>query len=612
MKNRSKKRNIKLWYLVLSSLFFILMIFLYLLNIYDITTDNIKLPSKNFGKKEIAVRGSIVTSDNFKIAKSTQAYKVIIDTRFLDSNKIGLFVTLFSIYTNIDKQEIQDKIDNQKHKGRLVLTYNIDSRTAANLNQLKPKLNNLDIFIPLVKKSSFIIGMDISISGDKRIYPYGNSMTPLTGFIKKYETNKDITRLKGVKGVERFYNNELDDITNGLKVGSRDHLGDIIFNKQSKIINRSDGKSIKLNIPLKLQQNIEYLADNYKNKFEAKEIIISIMDSTTGKIFSLATSNRYNPKSIKKDEVSYLDLSAIEHQFEPGSVIKPISMAMVFDKNKVKLGELIDAFNKSKRDKKGEYKKGKYKLGRHRIGDDHKFKTRYITPTDTIIYSSNIGILQLAQRLTGLEFRDGFHKFGLGKKTNIDLPYEKPGLIHSLNQYQAYENKDRDNVFKATDSYGQGITSTFMQVLKAYSVFNNDGYIVTPLVVSAIMDSNHKIIKKIKQSKPIKVIEKKTAHIIKDMLIKTVQIGTGVGTKIDGLEIGGKTGTAQIARKGRYQREYISSFFGFANDKKSKYTIGVTVFEPIWRYHYASTSAVPVFKETVETLIKQGYLKKDI
>ena len=612
-RNSSEKLKIKNWYFLSSILFFIFMIIIYLTNIYDIATSPLKLPSKVYGKKEIAVRGSIITSDNFNIAKSVQAYKVIIDTRFLDPNKQELFIKLFSIYTNIDTKILRDKISNQKRKGRLVLTYNIDSRVAANLQTLKRKLLNLGVFIPLQKKSSFIIGMDISISGDKRVYPYGKSLTPLTGYIKKYETKKDLTRLKGVKGIERFYNNELNDITNGLSQGERDIVGDIILNNDSKTIKKKDGRSIKLNIPLKLQQNIEYEIDRFKTKFEAKEIIVSVMESSTGKILTLATSNRYNPKSIKQNEVGYLNLSAIEYQFEPGSIIKPITMALVFDKGRVKLGEAIDAYNKGKRNRKGLYPRGKYKIDRHRIGDDHRFKTRYITPTYTIVYSSNIGILQLAQRLSGVEFRDGFKSFGISQKTNIDLPYEKKGIIHTLRQYQAYESKpNRDNIYKATDSYGQGITTTFMQVLKAYSVFNNDGYIVTPQVASAIIninDDNHHITT-LDTKKPIKVIKSSTAKIIKDILIKTVQKGTGTKTNIQGLEIGGKTGTSQIARHGKYQREYISSFFGFANNKKARYTIGVTVFEPSKKYHYASSSAVPIFRKTIEVLLQQGYLIK--
>jgi len=603
------KITLKLWHFQLALFFFVLMLGLYIFNIYSIVKDDIRLPSKQFGKKDIAVRGTIVTADNFNIAKSVQAYKVIIDTRFLDPNKQNLFATLFSIYTGIDVEKINDKINKQKHKGRLVLTYNINTRTVATLQQLKTKLMSLHVFVPLIEKSSFIIGMDIAISGDKRVYPYGKAMTPLTGYIKKYETKKDLTRLKGVKGIENFYNKALSDITNGLREGSRDFTGDIIFNHESKIIPKSNGKSIELNIPLKLQQHIEFMIDKYKEKFEAKEIIVSVMESSTGKVLALATSNRYNPKSIKQDEVSYLNLSAIEHQFEPGSIIKPLTMALVFDKNKVKKWELLDAFNTGKRNTKGFYPRGRYTINRYTIGDDHRFKKRYITPTDTIVFSSNIGILQLAQRLEAREFKEGLESFGLTKKTNIDLPYEKKGVLHTLRQYQAYETQGKDNVFKATDSFGQGITTTFMQVLKAYSTFNNNGYIVTPQVASKIININTNRTHLIQQKRSIPILKENTAQIIKEMLIKTVISGTGRGTHIEGLEIGGKTGTSQIARKGIYQNEYISSFFGFANDKHQKYTIGVTVFEPTWKYHYASSSAVPIFKDTIKILLKQEYLK---
>ncbi|XPV83928.1 MAG: penicillin-binding transpeptidase domain-containing protein [Halarcobacter sp.] len=106
---------------------------------------------------------------------------------------------------------------------------------------------------------------------------------------------------------------------------------------------------------------------------------------------------------------------------------------------------------------------------------------------------------------------------------------------------------------------------------------------------------------------------------MKRLLIKTVQKGTGGAAQIDGLEIGGKTGTAQVAGGGKYVKKYISSFFGFVNDGESSYTIGVTVVDPIsrgkyWYYHYAAWSAVPVFKETINNLVKLNYLtpKKDI
>jgi len=256
----------------------------------------------------------------------------------------------------------------------------------------------------------------------------------------------------------------------------------------------------------------------------------------------------------------------------------------------------------------GKYPKGMYKIGRWPIHDDHQFKTNYIKLKDIVIFSSNIGTLLLAQRLSGQEFYDGLKKFGLEEKTGIDLPYEQIGDIHSLNQYKAGERKGKDNIFKATDSYGQGITITFMQLLKAYSAFNNNGKVSIPQII------NNNLILPQKQ-----IITQQTAKIMKKLLIQTVEEGTGRKARIDGIQIGGKTGTAQISNgKKGYQKKYISSFFGFANDHKNhKYTIGVTVLNPIstgkhWYYKYAASSAVPVFRELVATLIKLNYLEQKL
>ena len=140
--------------------------------------------------------------------------------------------------------------------------------------------------------------------------------------------------------------------------------------------------------------------------------------------------------------------------------------------------------------------------------------------------------------------------------------------------------------------------------MKAYTVFNNGGRFSIPQIVDV----------KIKPSQE-QIIKEQTAKIMKKLLIQTVEEGTGKKARIDGLEIGGKTGTANMVKGGKYQRKYMSSFFGFANDNQNnKYTIGVTVNNPIntgkyWYYYYASHSAVPVFKELVATLVKLNYLQ---
>tara|TARA_B100001063_G_scaffold247084_1_gene290060 strand:- start:1483 stop:3324 length:1842 start_codon:yes stop_codon:yes gene_type:complete len=603
----------KFFYLALTLIICLLVL------IYSVftTIKNIrKLPSLNITKNELAVRGDIYSSDNFKITTSRKLYKASIDTRYLDINKKELFIKLFSIYSNIPSEKILKKIDKSLLKpSTVVLSYNIDSKTAKNLKALSYKLRQLDVFISRkINGSKKLTALDVLESGEKRIYSYEDVLTPTIGYIRKYESQKGTTKVKGIKGLEKKFDNLLNNSEDGMLKGKRDVNSYISFDKNSILKQRVDGSNIYLNIPLRLQKNIEMVLDIYKKELKADEIIVSIMESKTGKVLSLASSNRFNPERIFQEDIPSLNVKAVEYPFEPGSIIKPISIALVLDKKRIRKNELFSAHNlKGNANSKGLYPKGRYKIGRHYIHDDHRFKKHYLTLDDIVIFSSNIGTLLLAQRLSGKEMLDGMHNFGFTKKTGIELPYERVGILPSLKQFSAGERNNSDNVFKATVSYGQGMTSTFMQVLKAYTVFNNEGYVTTPKLVSHIQNDTTKYLSNKNDIK--RVISKDTAKEIKRLLIKTVDKGTGRSARIEGLEIGGKTGTAQIARKGKYQKEYISSFFGFVNDAQNSYTIGVTVFNPNSkgkkRYqYYASKSAVPVFKEVTNILLKLGYLSK--
>jgi len=579
-----------------------LIVIAFLILIFSISKtskDDRNLPSLETTKKDLAVRGNIFSADNFKIGTSQKIYSASIDTRCLDENKKDMFVTLFSLYSNIPKNKIREKISKN---GYTIISRTINQRDAKELKSLAFKLRRLDVFKSIkIKGRTVLYGLNIYETGEERLYPYSDTLTPVIGFIKKNNSENGKQKVLGVNGLEKKFNKNLNNMQDGILKGEKDILSYILFNKNSQIITRSDGEDLKLTIPLKLQRNIELMLDRYKKEFKAKEIIVSVMESNTGKILSLASSNRYNPQNIQQKDIESLRNNAIEYNFEPGSVIKPLAISLAMDKNLIKKDELFFAYNKGKRNKKGEYPKGKYKIKRHTIGDDHRFKKNYLSLDDVVMYSSNIATLVIANRLSGKEFYDGFKKFGLSKKTGIDLPHEAKGIIHKLYQYRAGEDKNEDNIYKTTDSYGQGITATFMQVLKAYSAFNNDGKIVTPYIVRKNSEDEH-------------VISKDVANRMKRLLVKTVEKGTGRKTFIEGLEIGGKTGTANVVENGKYQRKYMSSFFGFVNDDNKKYTIGVTVNDPVnrgkkWYYYYASNSAVPVFKEITKILLKLNYLE---
>ena len=192
-----------------------------------------RLPSLETSKKELSVRGDIISADNFKITTSKKIYKASIDSRHLDENKKELFIKLFSIYSNIPEEKIAKKINmSLKSPGNLVLSYNIDSKTAKNLKELGFKLRKLNVFKSRkVQGGKILRGLSINESGEKRIYSYEDTLTPVAGYISKYESKNGKTKVKGIKGLEKqanikllplpkYKNNETVNIsTSGTEVG---------------------------------------------------------------------------------------------------------------------------------------------------------------------------------------------------------------------------------------------------------------------------------------------------------------------------------------------------------------------------------------------------------
>ncbi len=546
-----------------------------------------RLPKLEHSEVNHALRGNIISSDGFKIATSQKLYKALVDTRNIDPKKFDLFVKLYSLYSGDDPKAVAATL--KSNSGSTVLSYRIDSKSAKYLQELSRKLYKLGVFKSYEDPKTgvaFLHGLSVIESGEDRLYPSVDSVTPILGYVKKTE-QKNITKTTGVKGIERFYEDKLSSVQNSLVIGSRDISNAIILDGNSISSRRFDGYDVHLTVSLKMQKIIENILDKHQKNLEAKEIMVGIMNSETGEFVTLASSNRFNPDLIEKKDYGALNISAIEYIYEPGSVMKPITLALLLRANKVNPYDIVNAYG------------GSYKLGTKVIKDDHK-ADKY-TVEDIIVYSSNIGTAQIAQKLDAIEFYQGLKDFGFSVRTGVDLPFEHPGIIPALNRFNS-------PIYKATVGYGYGMNATFMQLIKAYNVFNNNGRVLTPRLVKKLVSPSGQELFPEKIPDP-QVITPAIAKRIQKILIKVVQQGTGTKAKMEGLEIGGKTGTAHIAEDGEYVRSYNGSFFGFANDKKNKYTIGVVVREAKKKQAYfAAQSAVPVFKEVVEKLVENGYL----
>lgn len=534
-----------------------------------------------------AQRGSIISADGFNIATTQKLYKAVVNTRNIDPDKEELFIQLFSIYSGIDPSEIRQRLHTRK--GSVTLSYHISPKEAMYLKTLSFELRRLGVFIEYETPNGdrILQGLNIIESGEARSYPYGKLLTPLLGYPRKME-EEGYTRVYGIKGLEKFFDEELNPQQNKTQKALRDVNGYLILNKQSDVKRQINGLTVKLNIPITLQARVEAVTDRIKEQLQADEIIATVMDSRTGKVLALASSNRFDPNHIRTADYPSLNTNAIEYSFEPGSVVKPIIFSIMLDKGLINPYDMVNGHN------------GRFTMGRKTIVDEHAF--HMISAEDVIVHSSNIGIAQLAQKLNGEEFTEGLKRFGFTHFSGIDLPYEKRGSIPSSAQLNNY-------LYKAITSYGYGMRSNAMQMIKAYNVFNNGGKLINPMVVEALYDDNGRSIP-MQVQPPVQVISPATAERMKQILIKTVNEGTGTVAKTPGIEVGGKTGTAHIAKNGQYVNSYHTSFIGFANDTKHNYTIGITVIEPRTVY-FASITAVPVFKGIVDLMIEEKYLTPD-
>ena len=547
------------------------------------------LPSLYAKESSKAQRGSIISADGFHIATTKKLYKAVVNTRYIDPQKRDLFIELFSIYSGIKTQEIRKRLS--KRRGVVVLSYNIKAIQAQYLKKLSRELRRFKVFIEIKNKRTglrSIHGLNIIESGESREYPYGNLLTPIIGYPHKLEED-GYTHIRGVKGFEKRFDNELSSRQDGSSRGKRDVNSYIILNQDSFTKPELNGLDIKLTIPVALQIKIEKMLDEMKIELRAKQIMIAIMNSKTGEVYTMASSNRFLPKAIKRSDYPSLNSGMIEYSFEPGSVIKPITFALLLEKKLVNPYDLVNGHN------------GRFKIGRKVITDEHRFD--WLSAENVIVYSSNVGIAQLAQKLSGYEFHEGLKSFGFTEASTQDLIYEKKGSIPSPKRLE-------NEIYKATCSYGYGMRANLMQLMRAYSVFNNNGRMVYPKLVDSFIDERGNETK-IPPYEEIEVISSATAHRMKKILVKTVNEGTGKKARTKGLEIGGKTGTAHIVEKGRYVKKYNTAFMGLANDSTRKYTIGVVVVQPK-KSQFASQTSVPVFKKAVDIMIEDGYLKPNI
>jgi cell division protein FtsI/penicillin-binding protein 2 len=433
----------------------------------------------------------------------------------------------------------------------------------------------------------------VSVQSDwQRHYPMGPLAAHVVGF-----TSADN---RGLSGIELQCDKELSG-SSGQNIFFAD-----AFRRPVRLCQQQAGEDSVLNdgvgIILTLDATIQQFAraelvKQYES-YEAESAVAIVAEPKTGAILAMVSLPCFDPGDIRSADPNNFRNHAITGQFEPGSILKPIVAAIAIDARAVSTDEKIFC----------EY--GNYRgRGFGRIGEygNHEFGS--LTVREILTFSSNIGMAKIGQRIGKDELYKGLKVFGFGKKTGLDLPGEAEGLLRPVEKWTGYS--------VTRIPFGQEISVTAIQLVRAFCILANGGRLVRPYLVKAMVANDGQIIKlRYPQRAGVGyVISPEVARwIVTDVLTGVVNEGTGRKAALEKWQVFGKTGTANIAKsdeRGYSDRDYIASFIAGAPAEEPEVIVLVTIRKPniaLGKGYTGGTVAAPVAGRILEKTL--NYLEK--
>jgi cell division protein FtsI (penicillin-binding protein 3) len=418
----------------------------------------------------------------------------------------------------------------------------------------------------------------------RRFYPAPQLGSNLIGFVGLDST--------GLEGVELKYNRYLAG--GGVKVhGERDALGrEMLFDGMEKSYS-SRGNDVVLTI----DKTVQYIAEKELEKVVAatgsKAGMAIVMDPNTGEVLAMANAPTFDSNHFWNHRPNEWRNRAITDSYEPGSTFKAFLLAAALEEGVVKPNDIFFCEN------------GAYDVADRTFHDVKKHG--WLSVANTIKYSSNICAIKLGERLGERRFLRYLDDMGFGRKTGIDLPGEASGVV------RRFKGSD---VSLATISFGQGVSTTAIQLVNGISTIANGGFLMKPYLTKAIIAPDGVVVKEYNPSVVRRVFSEETMVMARSILKGvTERGGTGVKAALAEIDVAGKTGTAQkpdLIHGGYASGKYVSSFLGFAPADSPRLAVVVLIDEPAGDF-YGSTVAAPVFREIVkQSLAYMGvYPKSD-
>ncbi|MCG8616135.1 MAG: penicillin-binding protein 2 [Desulfobacterales bacterium] len=442
-------------------------------------------------------------------------------------------------------------------------------------NELKKKLSKKSRYVMLAERVSPDQAKAVralNLKGiyfkddSKRFYPNRGLAAQVIGFTGKED--------RGLEGLEYKYNAVLEGSRVQMKV-TRDGNGrilDIDKNKREEL----RGNTLVLTIDKKIQFLSERTLAETVRTHKAKSGMALVMRPATGELLAVAHYPEFNPNNYGGFSRDKFRNRSVTDAFEPGSIMKIFTVAAAIETG-ISPKSIFFCEN------------GKYRIGGYTIHDTHP--EGWLTLSKIVQFSSNIGAAKITETIGKKALHQYLTAFGFGRKTRVGSPGESSGTLLPSRKWSKIDT--------GAISFGQGVSTTGVQLISAISAIANDGRLMKPMLVKKILSNTGRELERFEPVILRQVVSPKTATIVKDMMHTVVQEeGTGTQAAMDGYAVCGKTSTAQktvAGRRGYARGKYIAAFGGFAPLKDPKLAILVVVDEPRPN-HYGGVVAAPAFK----------------
>ena len=479
-----------------------------------------------------AYRGMIVDREGAALAVSTPVQSLWVNAKLFSPTKMQL--KKLAELLNVSPKTLSKRVKDSHGREFIYLQRQLPPMIAKDIAELKiPGVNFQEEF--------------------KRYYPEADSTAQLLGF-----TNVDDN---GIEGLELAYQRWLVGISGKRRV-VKDRIGRVI-EELDVVKEPRAGNSLQLSIDRRIQFFAYHELQKTIEQFGAKSGSVVVLDTRFGEVLAIANAPSFNPNARSQYTLDSYRNKALTDTFEPGSIMKPFSIASALDTGLFKPDTIIDT------------RPSWMIVNGHTVRDVHNYGV--LDVTGVLRNSSNVGVTKMVlssppEQLIGVLMRSGF-----ARRTESGYPGESEGAI--------VKAKDANPFVLATLSFGYGMSVTAMQIAKGYLIFANHGRLLPINLLHYEQTADDE-----------QVISQTTAEQVLTMLEAVVKDGTGKSAMVPGYRIAGKTGTARIAGKHGYdEKRYMSSFVGIAPVSNPRLIVAVFINEPSKGGYYGAAVAAPLF-----------------